>query len=178
MRLKLWLVLLGLVLLAGCVVVMDPFDIALTTTFDSAEVAFIHDEGTATIQGSAFIRQRGGGVVNCAGEPVSLIPSGAYARERKMILYGTTTSPGYRNFSENAFGGKMPEDAPAQYFTYARATRCDVDGRFEFKNVAPGSYFVTTTITWTVGRIPQGGYLMAPVTIHADDDNISVVLSP
>ena len=55
-----------------------------------------------------------------------------------------------------------------------------MDGRFEFKNVAPGSYFVTTTITWTVGSsvIPQGGSLMASVTVHADNDDISVVLSP
>lgn len=74
----------------------------------------------------------------------------------------------------------MPEDAPPQYFTYTRTARCDVDGRFEFKNVAPGSYFVTTTITWTVGSsvIPQGGSLMASVTVHADNDDISVVLSP
>lgn len=74
----------------------------------------------------------------------------------------------------------MPEDAPQQYFTHARAARCDVDGRFEFKNVAPGDYFVTTTITWTVGNdvVPQGGYLMTPVTVNADDDDVSVVLSP
>lgn len=135
MRLEMGLVLFGVALLAGCV-----SDIALTTTFDPAEVAFIHDEGTATIQGSALIRQRGGGVVNCAGKSVALIPSGAYARERKRILYGMATSPGYFNFAANVFGGKMPEDAPQQYFAYARAARCDVDGRFEFKNVALGSW--------------------------------------
>lgn len=44
------------------------------STFNVDEVSFIKEEGTNTITGNAFLRQRGGGVVTCAGENITLYP--------------------------------------------------------------------------------------------------------
>ena len=45
---------------------------------DSATFALA--EGAATIEGSGFLRQRGGDVVSCAGSPVWLAPDTPYFR--------------------------------------------------------------------------------------------------
>ena len=55
--------------------------------FDAAEAAYIHDVGTNRIEGNAFLRQKGGGVVTCAGEAVRLIPLGRFAKKYFRIRY-------------------------------------------------------------------------------------------
>ena len=150
----------------------------LRTTFDPSEVAFIHEQGTNTITGSAFVRQRGGGVVHCAGNPVSLIPKGAYSAERIGIIYGTTSASGY----SPAMGtGRGTEPVPPvdAYRSHQRHAICDIDGKFGFQDVATGSYFVVTSVTWTVGSYStEGGSLMVPVTFTGNDEEQNVVLSP
>ena len=165
--------LLATVCLSGCV-----SRIPLQTTFDPTEVSFIHENGTNTISGSAFIRQRGGGIVNCAGYEVDLIPKGAYSSERIGIIYGTTSGPGYFDFSKNMFGGKAPAGIDPSYLHHTRSTTCDVDGKFEFHGLATGSYFITAKVSWEVDYSVEGGYLMTPVTLSGRDEVKRVVLSP
>ena len=158
--------------------------VALQTNFDPSEVAFINEQGTNTVKGSALIRQQGGGVVTCAGNQVMLIPKGTHSVERMGILYGAVTGSGFIQMSGDWFVGmdgdikKMPPP-PEDYLRHSRGVTCDVDGKFEFSNVAVGSYFVTTSVTWTVvGHGSQGGSLMVPVTFTGGDEVKSVILTP
>ena len=151
-----------------------PAFVPLQTVFDPSEVAFINELGSNTIRGSAFIRQQGGGVVSCAGNEVYLVPRGAHSIERMDIVYGETSSPGFRLAIADR---KMPEPPVDAYRSYQRETNCDIDGKFEFQNVAPGAYFVMTHVTWTVRYSTQGGALMVPVTFAGSDELKNVVLT-
>lgn len=157
--------------------------IQLQTAFDPSEVAFINEQGTNAVKGSAFIRQQGGGVVTCAGNEVRLVPKGAYSVERMGIVYGTVTGLGFNRLFDDGrlfveVDGDVMPPPPEDYLRHSRGTTCDVDGKFEFSNVAVGSYFVTTHVTWTVGYASQGGSLMVPVDFTGSDEVKSVILAP
>ena len=156
--------------LAGCATPTPPAP--LQSTFNADEVAFIHEQGTNTIEGNAFLRQRGGGVVTCAGEIVALIPKGTYSTELMVRLYGAATVPGYRPY----YLGRNAPVGPKAFYFASRHTVCDSDGRFKFENVAAGSYFVRCAVKWEVQSI-QGGYLMEPVTFAGSDEVRNVVLT-
>ena len=162
---------LAAVLLFGCVVVPP-----MQSVFYADEVAFIHERGTNTIKGNAFLRQKGGGVVSCAGSEVLLIPKGAYSTERMERLFGIATVKGY---NPAGFGRRAPA-APEGFFSATRETTCDIDGKFEFKNLSAGSYFITTDVFWTASSYfspPQGGNLMVPVTFAGNDEVRNVVVT-
>lgn len=115
-------------------------------------------------------------MITCAGEQVVLSPFGEYARERIQILYGTTTRPAYRDILIN--NRKAPPEPDLQYLSAERSTRCDSEGRFTFKDVAPGNYFITTSIFWQVVEFQyQGGDLMYPVTFTGEGETMEVILS-
>ena len=168
-------VLLGLAaaILAGCATTTPP--VKLTTIFNPDEVAFINEEGDNTINGSAFMRQRGGGVVTCAGSNVILIPSGAYAQERMNMLYGDITLPGFNP----GRGGQIPPQNP-EYWRFMRHTLCDAEGKFTFSKVSSGRYFIVTSVAWETfaGRYAShhGGALMHPVTFTGKGETVDSVL--
>ena len=126
--------------LAACQTARNAPTAATTTAFDSSEAAFIKKTGTAKIAGHAFWRDGEGGTVDAAGEIIRLVPATAYSRERFAALYG-----GRRTIDASAIQ-KAPAD-PA-YEDYTRTTRAESSGRFEFDNVAPGTYFVTAQIVF------------------------------
>lgn len=134
----------------------------MQSIFYADEVAFIHEWGTNTIKGNAFLRQQGGGVVSCAGSEVLLIPKGAYSTERMRKLFGSASAKGFKKKPDVRFRREL--EAVDGYWYALKHTICDIDGKFEFGNVAAGSYFIVTSVTWTAGYSTQGGRLMAPVT--------------
>ena len=155
--------------------------VQMVSTFDPSEVEYIREQGTNTIEGNAFIRQRGGGTVTCAGEDVWLVPAGEYARERMRITFGTDVRSAYMAFAANVFGGQVPSNTGSGgYWEYQRNAKCDSEGRFQFEDVAVGSYFLVTQVVWTVGNsfVPEGGLLMAPVRFVDTDRIENIVLSP
>lgn len=143
-------------LISGCGV---PIEVA--APFDKNEVAYIHQQGSATLTGQAFLRQNGGGVVTCAGSKVALLPAGAYTKEFVTKAFG------------NVQGGKVNAlqvsqiNHPDGFTKQRRETICDAEGDFEFKNVANGDYYVASIVTWNVGGsiIPEGGGLIKFVRI-------------
>lgn len=162
--------LLAVLVLAGCaqpVQQLGPRVVPIATPYDQAEATALLVPGTATIQGSAFLRQRGGGVVTCAGSVVRLIPATAYARARATALYGPTQS----GIAREAL--KFDPD-PAAYETTLRTTKCDAQGKFSFENVAAGAFLVQTLVTWRVGAAMQGGALMQ--TSITEPGKVSTVL--
>lgn len=60
-----------------------------------------------------------------------------------------------------------------------RSSSCDVDGKFEFANLAPGTYEVCTRVYWTVGNEGQGGNVQGSVTIPtgASGQKVSMVIN-
>ncbi|NDV53934.1 carboxypeptidase regulatory-like domain-containing protein [Salipiger sp. PrR003] len=141
--------------------------IETTVPFDPNEVSFIDQRGAADIEGQAFFRQQGGGVVTCAGEQVTLIPAGKYATERMTQIYGSVSGGRI-----SVFQGASQENLPPQYISMVRSSMCDAEGDFSFANVANGDYYVTTKVLWTVGNsyIPEGGALARRVSIRNGQD--------
>ena len=91
------------------------------------------------------------------------------------LIYGETSSSGYRSAIADR---KMPVPPVDAYRSHQRETICDIDGKFEFQNVAAGSYFVVTRVTWTISYSTQGGSLMVPITFSGRDELKSIVLTP
>ena len=174
MQLTQAVVLSSALCLMGCNLAPVSNPIVTTSQFDASEVAYIHDHGANTIKGQAFLRQRNGNVVTCAGHVVLLIPIGTYSAERFGNLYGTTTRA--------AQGIARLDEADPDYARYTRETICNAQGDFQFDNVADGRYFIATRVLWeTVGYggtlLLQGGPVMTPV--HAKDGNIvQIIIAP
>ena len=162
---------LALVALSGCV----EKEIKTTVAFDPKEVAYINEQGSAKIEGQAFLKQRGGGVVTCAGETATLFPAGEYATQRMTQLYGSRE--GGRNLFRLALNAAFVSDtADARYRSLVRETTCDASGNFTFDNVADGEYYVTAAVRWMVGGFPEGGFISKRIKI-ADGQSQKVILN-
>lgn len=128
--------------------------------FDKDQAASQVRDGVGTVQGSAFMRQRGGGVVTCAGATVHLIPATQYARERFTRLY-SVEGPSASNR-----GPKVDfEPDPPEYYSLTRSAKCDAQGRFEFTEVAQGAFYLQTQVVWSVMNSREGGNLMALIEV-------------
>ena len=161
------------VLLAGCQSAAAPPPVAINATFDPQEAAFVKAKGKGTIEGHAFLREKSGGTQNAAGEVVRLIPATAYARERFAKLYGE------RKFVPVAAYPKAQETDP-RYPEFIRTTKTESSGRFSFKNVAPGTYFISTQVSWQKSGelLQQGGAIYETVTVTGkEEDPVEVVVS-
>ncbi|MEO1989626.1 MAG: carboxypeptidase-like regulatory domain-containing protein [Martelella sp.] len=152
MKIRLAFALTCMLALSGCVSVPEP-----KSPFDAQEAAFIHKQGDNTISGQAFLRRNDGVVVYAAGSEVSLIPKTAYAKERLDAIYMGG------NIQSNPYIQLPPE--PAGYLEAMRKVTADGEGRFTFRNVANGSYYVVTTVEWLAGYSPQGGALRTAVDV-------------
>jgi hypothetical protein len=159
-------------LLAGCSTqTRNPTQVwAMAAAFDKTQAERLMQDGSNQIRGNGFMRQRGGGVVTCAGQLAMLIPATEYAKERMFALYGPGDSG--TNVSRN------PTFQPdvLEYGTLTRSTKCDAQGNFTFDRVADGEFFVNTMVTWSVGYSSQGGYLMHKVTVK-NGQSVNVILS-
>lgn len=161
------LIPLAMLVLAGCAIA--PPEPQIAVAFDQEHASRLLAPGPNSVKGSALIRQRGGGVVTCAGRPVALVPATAYARERMVALYGNAE----RGASSSGWQGA----SPAGYKESVRLTVCDAQGFFGFDQVADGEFFVTTSITWSVGNSVQGGNLMQR-TVVMGGRMANLVLAP
>ena len=139
----------------------------------------VNIEGDNTVSGSAFLRQNGGGVVSCAGNSVVLkrelyFPRSAYAREVNG-LSSWVRSASEIDSRHTAFEYELRQLQNSM----KRTTACDVDGKFEFENLAPGTYSVCTRVYWVVADAGQGGNVQGSVTIPsgASGQKVSMVIN-
>lgn len=114
---------------------------AATIPFSAEEAAYIKKNGTGTITGHAFRTKASGVVVNAAGQVVRLIPATGFARERFKALFGSGFYLPHSHYPRE-------DDPDPAYGEHTRTTRAEANGRFVFRNVAPGAYIVTTQIVW------------------------------
>lgn len=101
--------------------------------------------GGGSINGQAFLRQKGGGVVTCAGQPVFLIPDTGYFREIFRIAKD---------------GGTMSFPNSEEIKKTGRMSTCNATGYFKFNNLPPARWIVVTQVAWSAGYDAQGGVLM------------------
>lgn len=126
--------------------------------------AMLMEDGTSTIKGSALIRQRGGGVVTCAGNTVYLIPATPSSSAELGRVFGG--EQGYvRRGGSPGFGGGKLVDPPIPH----RSSQCNAQGFFSFPNARAGKWHVMTTVIWTVDQY-EGGTLLGTATVRAGEE--------
>lgn len=161
-------VLTVLTALTGCIAPQQSRPIfPISAVFDLAQATRLMAEGRNTIKGNAFLRQRGGGVVTCAGAEVLLVPATAYAKERFLRIYGD------KNVSRQSI---IFEPNPVEYLATTKNTKCDSQGNFVFERIADGDFFVTTRVTWENSNTTQGGAIFQAITVK-DGQTANLVLT-
>ncbi|WP_143735975.1 hypothetical protein [Methyloprofundus sedimenti] len=126
-----------------------------------------YTQGSNTVTGQAFLRQRGGGVVTCAGNTVIMYPNNLY------FLAKRNGSPEVEINDESSFMEK--------------STQCDATGNFEFSNIQNGEWVIETTVGWDVPEIirigyyysihtnRQGGLMRKEITVRSNEKNRFII---
>lgn len=124
------------------------------------EPKFVKEEyqlGSNTVTGQAFLRQKGGGVVTCAGSPVLMYPDSQYFAD--IVDYDAIS---------------MLDKKAQPLFM---GSTCDAQGNFEFHNVPAGKWIIKTIVSWDVPSVnnigsyyytvdmPQGGEIIQKVIV-------------
>lgn len=118
----------------------------LMSAFNPAAVEWARSAGTATIEGQAFLKTRGGDVKYGAGNDVLLVPVSPHTEEW---------------FNRAVLREERVVDLGTELVPYVKSTTSDGSGRFRFANVAAGEYYVVTTVTW---EVPSGSAYIGPST--------------
>lgn len=137
------------VMLAGCGEDFVRKSVPMGTPFSAETHAPFSAPGTASIKGQGFLRQRGGGVVTCAGSEVFVLPDTLYFREMLEIFRA----------------GDMIEGGVAEEpKKLGRVTMCDAQGNFVATGLPAAKWLVATQVRWIAGDSSQGGELLREVT--------------
>ena len=170
MKTKTTIIALLFIAFTGCEQVIET-----TSLYNPNDAAYIHEDGSAVIEGQAFLRTVIGEVRTCAGSEVLLLPVTEYSAERMWITYGNIS--GGRSLED-----QKPDDPDPRYWRDALYSMCDAEGDFLFTGVPPGEYFITSSVWW---EAPQSAYysstegadLMKRIkVIGTDDEYIRVLL--
>ncbi len=121
------------------------------------------EEGTSSIMGQAFLRTWSGDVKLGAGLPVILTPVTSYSAEWFEI--------------EVLVGRRLAAGDP-RAMRYARSTICDAEGRFAFRNIPPGNYYLTCEIYWEIDDEWSGDTAYAIVEVGPDKRVEAIVTRP
>ena len=169
---KLLFAALSTALLAGCA--PTPKQINIPYQFDSNQAKKQLEPGSERLEGNAFLRQVGGGIVNCAGYNVDLYPSSPYTKARIEGMYPLNQWLGNRFISADTFNPDYPD-----FKNIKRSTTCDSEGNFVFDSLKTGEYIVVTEVRWSVpsqfGMQQQGGYILKPITVTKGQKNKLVI---
>lgn len=136
------------IVLAGCVATPKQ---PVQMNYTAAEFDAYKGTGDATVYGQAFLRQQGGAVVVCAGEPVVLFPHTA-SFEKVMALA--------RQHIQPVFG----DSADPRFKAVARIATCDAQGNFRFVELPRARWYIFSRVRWSAGDSgQQGGELLGEV---------------
>jgi hypothetical protein len=151
--------------LAGCAAPKQAVSLQ-RPPFPDAEYAALVQNGTAVVMGQVFLKTRGGDVKTGAGNVVYLNPATSYSKFA---------------FQHSRYPGGL--DAPdSRLHGYMRQTVADASGRFTFKNVPAGEYYVTGKVTWEAfdsnarGLRPQGGAIWKLIAVD-EGETVEVMVT-
>lgn len=153
-------IVFSVTILLGCAA---PQPYRLQSSFSEAEMALYLQGGTASISGQAFMKTAGGDVKYGAGNTITLIPGTKYSHEILANLPRVMTPP----------------IDPRWRKTFI-ATVADGTGNFEFSGLAPGEYYLETTITWKLPDRMQtetGGVVRKVLTLKSGE-KMKFMLTP
>lgn len=128
--------------------------VEMRTRFSGPDHEAFLGSGTGSISGQGFLRQRGGGIVTCAGSKVLMFPA----------------SPFFAEFVEHFRAGRRPaavEQVSGTYRSVLKESQCDAQGNFAFSALPTGSWFIVTEVNWAVGDNRQGGALLRQVYVSS-----------
>jgi hypothetical protein len=128
------------------------------------------------LTGTSFSRQRNGKLVSGASRPVYLDPATRYSA---AVFRAIVEHQNKKSFfaAEKESGTVVPDPSMLKC---RRTVQADVEGKFTFTDVPPGSYFVSSYVSWIKpeGELEWVGmWNLSPVEIRADGKAVDVVLS-
>jgi hypothetical protein len=137
-------------------------------TFPETEYAALSKAGAAVVSGQAFLKTRGGDVKVGAGNSIYLHPVTSYSTFERLHIGDP--------------GGLAPYDP--RVINYMRETIADATGRFTFKKVPDGEYYLAGKIKWEVPHISrygsymetQGGWIWKTVAVK-NGEPVEVMLT-
>jgi len=133
--------------------------------FDASEVTWSKAPGRNIIAGAATLGTESGKVRTCASLPVRLAPDSDYTRARIARLYGDDDEA----FVDARSARRLRERAQVdkQYERSLKSSVCDAQGRFAFRNLPDGTYYVLAPVVWKnkLGEVANGGFFMQRVTV-------------
>ena len=107
------------------------------------ELEYVHfkEAGTAKVTGQAFLRTSSGDVKYAAGSRVSLVPVTSISNQWYYQWY----------LVENHINPeKVVAKADTRHLAIKRRTKADGEGKFTFRNIPAGEYFINTSVVWKV----------------------------
>lgn len=132
------LILSGLLLVGGCASRVE-----LKTNLDPQEYESCPGSGANTITGSTFGRTKGGLIRSAAGRIVHLDKATRYAAAAYTAISEKQNKSGFWEENET----ETVTFDPAMFKCRRHAT-VGLDGTFRFDNIAGGSYYLSTYISW------------------------------
>ena len=166
MSYRLLTLLFLITMLNGCMI-QQKKSIIERIPFPENEYRILQKEGTSIVKGQAFLKTRGGDVKPAAGEQVILNPVTSYSNQW---------------YEENYLKHNFMSPVDPRLWKYIKKTTADGSGRFKFKNVAAGEYYVTTKVMWETatgyqGSLQlQGGWLTKKIHI-SNGQEIEIILT-
>lgn len=120
--------------------------------------------GHAIVRGQAFSKTVGGDVKYGAGNDILIVPNTEYASQCIALL---SAAPG--------------TTCVVKIKPYVRTVKADGEGRFEVTDLKPGSYVLSTIISWGVpgpyGVETTGGAVTVVVDVKSDTDVVTTNLN-
>lgn len=110
--------------------------------FDPAEYKYIKINGSATLNGKIFVPTRNGENKPGAGSEITLNPATSYSEEF---------------YIKSVQNGIPIEEADLRVLKYIKKTVADDSGKFDFKNISAGKYYIYAPIEYEIPQ-PSGGY--------------------
>ncbi len=130
---------------------------------DRGEYAWYLAGGDAAIEGTAFVRTRGGGMHYAAGYPVYLDPVTAYSRRWQQRAGASD---------------QLEAPPPDRLFRLARQTAVPLEGgKFTFMGLAPGWYYIQTLVVWDNGSLALDSYVLRDSVEAQRGKTVSFVLT-
>ncbi|MFI3118527.1 MAG: hypothetical protein QX203_00935 [Methylococcaceae bacterium] len=128
--------------------------------------------GLNTVTGQAFLTQKGGGVVTCAGNRVEMHPDTEY----------------FTDIFDGVDRGLQPDhELSKDAKDFLKESQCDAQGNFEFHKIPAGKWIITAEVRWDVSFVrnngffyytatsPQGGYMSKSVNVKDGDYNKFII---